>query len=194
MGILFMGPSPKIVWPARWFFRLRPVEKFTAVLCVIAAFQGWAFIQSERSSLVISDVRFAKDLVANERPTVIIEIKNTSKSTAFIEDFRSFGGDSPTIPSPEVVRLEPMNMHPPVAPDVPVHIEIDVPTDFPKEIIDLINRGRYHIWIIGSVEYGDRFKWFGGGKTGFCFYYDPSRGRGADSFYRCHDPRYEYAE
>lgn len=88
---------------------------------------------------------------------------------------------------------QPTNINPPVLPDDSVHVEWDVPQKFPQEYVIGVQKGEYHIWIIGSLKYADRFGWLGGGQVGFCFYYDPSRGRGVDSFYRCHDPRYEYA-
>ena len=167
------------------------VGLFTVILAAVALFQFWAFVQSERAEVAVSDIRLANELTSASNGRLIIELVNPSKTTARIEEFRLYGDGGMTIPDQAKPQLVP-RMRPTVAPGVPIHVEMDIPEKFPPEYIDGVNKGEYHIWVIGSIRYADSFGWLGGGETGFCFYYDPSRGRGVDSFYRCHDPRYEY--
>jgi hypothetical protein len=180
------------------FCQLPAVDKFTFVIAVFTgllfvttAVNIWAFIQSERSEIAVSDIRLASELTAGINGRLIIEVVNPSKTTAFVDEFRLYGDGGMTVPDEARPRVMP-NMRPTVHPGVPIHIEADIPQKFPPDYVVGVNKGDYHIWVIGSLRWHDHFGWFGGGETGFCFYYDPSRGRGVDSFYRCHDPRYEY--
>jgi hypothetical protein len=182
----------------QWFRKLSSIDKFTfviafftVVLALTSAFQAWAFIQSERPIIGITDIRLTEELSASKLPRIVTEIKNKGKTTAFVNEFKLYGDGGMTVPPNAIPRLT--DVKPPILPDDTAHVELDIPQKFPTEYIDGINKGEYHIWIIGTVKYSDRFGWLGGGETGFCFYYDPSRGRGVDSFYRCHDARYEFA-
>jgi hypothetical protein len=181
-----------------WLFYQQPVAGFTAwvsiftlFLMVSAVFQAWAFVQSERAEIGISDIRFAVPLTDKINGRLVIEIKNPSKTTAFIDSFGMHVDGGETVPDDAKIGIDP-KMRPVVSPGIPAHVEMDIPEKIPADYIDRINGGSYHIWVILSLIWSDHFGWFGGGKSGYCFYYDPSRGRGVDSFYRCHDPRYEY--
>ena len=167
------------------------VALFTAVVAFATAFQLLAFIQSEKPVVGVTDIHFVNELKPSESPRLIIELKNKGKTTAFVQEFRLYGDGGMTVPENAAPQLT--NVKPPILPEDSAHVELDVPIKFSQDYINGINKGEYHIWIVGVVKYSSRF-WFGGGKSGFCFYYDPSRGRGVDSFYRCHDPRYEYAD
>jgi hypothetical protein len=180
------------------FCKLSSIDKFTFVIAVFTALlfiatavNIWAFIESERSEITVSDIRLNSQLTAETFATLIIEIVNPSKSSAFVDEFRLYIDGGMTVPNEAKPRIMP-NMHPTIHPGVPIHNETDIPQKFPADYVNGVNKGEYHIWVIGSLRWHDHFGWFGGGETGFCFYYDPSRGRGVDSFYRCHDPRYEY--
>lgn len=182
------------------FCALPAIDKFTGTIAIFTAllaagtiFNVWAFIQSERSEVAVADIRFTDvGISADKFPRTVFEIKNSSKATAYITEFRLAGGDGVAIPDNVIPPSPTQYLYTPVYHDVPAHFEADMPRKFSQEEIDVINKGQHTIWIVGTITYGDRFGWLGGGEIGFCFYYDPSRGRGVDSFYRCHDPRYEY--
>ena len=185
-------------WAIKWLSKLQPIDKFTFVIAaftVVLAFssllQLWSFIQSEKPIIGITDIRLTDELKATQNGRLIIEIKNKGKTTAFISEFKLYGDGGMTVPPDAKPQLT--DIKPPILPDDTARVEWDIPQKFPQEYINGVTRGEYHIWVVGSVKYSDRFGWLGGGETGFCFYYDPSRGRGADSFYRCHSPKYEYA-
>jgi hypothetical protein len=183
----------------QWFKKLQSIDKFTFVIAIFTAvlaftsgFQVWAFIQSEKPIVGITDIRLTDAIKVGQTSRIVIEIKNKGKTTAFVRELRLYGDGGMTVPPNAVPKLT--DIKPPILPDDSAHVEWDIPQKFPQEYVDGINtKGDYHIWIVGVVKYTDRFGWLGGGEIGFCFYYDPTRGRGVDSFYRCHDYRYEYA-
>jgi hypothetical protein len=62
-------------------------DYLTCVLCALAAIQAWAFIQSERAFVFPTTIGFDKDLRDVREIVLSIEINNSGKSTATIEDF-----------------------------------------------------------------------------------------------------------
>lgn len=81
-----MNQIPKntwsINWLKQWFKNLNSLDKFTLVIAIFTAilafatsFQVWAFIQSERPIVGVTDIRLGKELNSNEFARIIIEIK-----------------------------------------------------------------------------------------------------------------------
>jgi len=119
-----------------------------------------------------------------------LEIKNTGKTAAFITEFRQL------LITDKILSdgLQPRNagVRGAVSPGEVRHIELDFgkPPDLDSA---MVNNGTLRLWILGSIVYSNRLSFLAGtNKTGFCFFYDPSRGRGSDSFYHCQRPEYEY--
>jgi hypothetical protein len=133
----------------------------------------------------------------------IIAVKNSGKTTAFINDSRNIVR---TQPYAALDRGLKNNMKkttakgPIVAGDV--NSIISRPLDATGQPIilgaqavsQLVNASQ-HLWIIGYITYKDSFPVFGTtSTTGYCFIYNPQP---ADSrlgnFDRCGDEEYEYA-
>ena len=83
--------------PARgawWlFFQIDPVAGFTAwvgvftaCLMILSGLQVLAFIQSERAFAALSTIRFKGDFGAQKELSLAIEVRNSGKSTAFVDE------------------------------------------------------------------------------------------------------------
>src|ERR1700738_4060520 len=129
---------------------LEPIDKFTlviafftAILAFTSGFQVWAFIQSEKPIIGITDIRLTDEFKATQNGRLIIEIKNTGKTTAFISEFKLYGDGGMTVPPDAKPQLT--DIKPPILPDDTVHVEWDIPQKFPQEYINGVNKGEYHI-------------------------------------------------
>ena len=183
--------STIITTPARWFYRLKPVEKFTAVLCAIGVFQVWAFIQSERAFVFPSSVTFVG--LANDeasQPIILdVELANYGKNPARIGRLTAFVTTDPLAPYPNYEaqgRVE--RAYPPIPPDGKIGEELNA-SDWAKTTAEQVRDGELPFRIFGQVIYWDDF--FGQRVSDFCYVYianksDPSKA----TFRNCPEPNY----
>jgi hypothetical protein len=193
-----------IVLLYRWLYRLQPIEKFTGVLCIVAGFQCWVFIASERPFVSVSQIMIAGGELKADVPLAFIEaVKNSGKTTAFVVDSRNIVRTQAYVPVDRGLRkymAKTTAKGPVVAGDTnsiisrPVN-EKGQPVIFAQRPVDQITNGEQHLWVIGYITYKDLFPVFWTtSTTGYCFLYNP---KPADSrlgnFDRCGDEEYEYA-
>jgi hypothetical protein len=196
--------SAWLISPITWVYRLQPIEKFTAILCVIGTVQVWTFIASERPFVSVSQIQIAGGELKAEVPLVfIIGVKNSGKETAFVVDSRNIVRTQPDLPLYRGLKrdmVETTAKGPIVAGDT--NSIISRPTNkngqpivLAQKQIDQLAIGDQHLWIIGYITYKDLFPIFGAtNTTGYCFVYNPKPADGRlGNFDRCGDEEYEYA-
>jgi hypothetical protein len=189
--------------PFVWGYRLAPIEKFTAVLCLLGGFQIWAFIQSERAFVTPTELRFDGPLVAGKEVQLVVALKNGGKGTGFITDgvsnakFLAAGQNLPL--KPAYVRAFPQSPGP-VLPGGTMTMLIqpsgargETRLTFQENDVAEIVSQKIKMYIFGFVTYDDDFSFLLGKKTtGYCFIYKP------DStilpFYNCPESAYTYAD
>jgi hypothetical protein len=64
-----------------------PITLFTGVLVLVGIAQVWSFVASERAFLSVSALQFAGGLAAEKKVSIKFAIKNSGRTTAFVEDF-----------------------------------------------------------------------------------------------------------
>jgi hypothetical protein len=184
--------------PIRWFYSLDPIEKFTAVLCVVGAIQTWAFIQSERAFLSWSGMNFegGKGIYANKQIVLMFDIKNNGRATANIKRLHITITDNlPTIPKYNPLAL----VFAPIAPNVSASnvyrvIRSDgTPFILNEAQVEAIKMGKLMFAVYGVIEYDDEYSLFSVRKTGFCFMLDPIASPDGSAFVACREPAYTYA-
>ena len=180
--------------PIVWFYRLEPIEKFTAVLCVVGALQLWAFVQSERAFVVPTETHFAKwPLVPGHKPLeLIVEFKNIGRSTATFAELTVAISDGlpekPKFSEGYKVTIAPLA----AGGGQTVHSYFG--DGIGPQFISDLEIGKKKIYFWGRALYWDEFSLglFGPKETIFCYAFYPER----DSprmFDTCHEPQYTYA-
>ena len=170
----------------KWFYGLEPIEKFTAILCVIGVFQLLAFIQSERAFLSVANM---KPINQNSVATfpLRVGIKNGGKSTAtgILKIYIR-----PILPeTPEYKDGSETPLPPITAGDVST-VFFDLP--IPANDIARIKSGDLPFYIFGTIEYSDEF--YGKRTTGFCYVFNPKSDPTDSLFNGCKQQKYTYAK
>jgi hypothetical protein len=132
-----------------------------------------------------------------------MRIKNSGKSTAFVEDILTNGKflkateklppKPEYVPDPDVrgghilaggfadVRTEPRGLH------GEAHLILS------EADIAAIRDGSYKFYLFGYVSFGDDFSILGNRKNGYCAVFNPSAGSPATQFDRCSEGAYTYS-
>jgi hypothetical protein len=181
----------KIIVPFVWLYRLTPIAKFTGVLCIIGAFQAWAFMQTERAFVFPSSVTFV-GLATDEisQPIILdVELTNYGRDLATINRLIAFV-------TTDLLTAEP-NYDAPgrverAYPPVPTNGKIGENLNFfnwGKATAEQVRDGALPFHIFGQLVYIDDFFWRR--TSDFCYVYvankaDPSRA----VFRNCPEPNY----
>lgn len=168
---------PSLNWwphPIRWFRSLARADKFTlwlalftALLTFITAVQVWAFIQSERAFLTVAAPQFTGGFAANKELTLIIDVKNSGRSTGFIDKFNTtlkfYPRDKPLPDVPEYEK-EQAEIPGPVLPgsDSPLIYLPAGDNQHPRMTlseaeVDIIKKGMDKMYVFGFAYYRDDF-------------------------------------
>jgi hypothetical protein len=197
------------MWPKtstrRWFkdplsLFTACVALFTLILAIIAGIQTWSFIESERAFIgPDSDgVRFAQNVMPGvKRFEMILELKNSGKSVANIEELTAVITHGPLTEEPLYTEA-PRFAFPPVVPNGktarPLSFDIG-PKGWSPETAAGVTNGTLPFYFYGRVKYRDTYSWrmiFNPRETGFCFLYAPDY-PGTPTFVTCREPKYTYA-
>jgi hypothetical protein len=171
------------------FTLVEPIVWFTGLLALIAGIQTYAFIQSERSFLVLDSIAIISP--ENAVPVEIsIVIKNGGKSGAQGTLYISKVFFKPLPDSPDYRNMEPTGL-PPIVESGNARKTISIPLPTNVFMTD-ITSGNTPMNIYGYITYTDDFSWFGNRVTGFCATYNP-RGNQSSMFNTCKENKYFYA-
>jgi hypothetical protein len=184
----------------RW---TRVVGAFTAVLAVVGGLQTYAFIQSERAFAALAAIRIGGNEVTPQKAVVLmLEIKNSGKSTAFIENASTtavFLKASETLPAKPQYMPTPDVSPGPVLANGIVNVRSDVRGFNGEQRLILteadviaIKNGAFKFYVIGYVSYIDEFTIFGPRINGFCAFYNPG-GDANTHFDNCGERAYTYS-
>jgi hypothetical protein len=191
-----------LAFPIIWLYHLQPIEKFTALLCVVGGIQTWAFVQSERAFVSIAGVEISGGaLQANIPLSFLINVKNSGRDTAFIGDSRNvvrtqpdehLGGGLRAFLQKTIVVGPVMGGESGIIISRPVNSDGN-PIILGQESIDQLNSSKHYLWLIGYISYRDDFSRFGTRTIGYCFKYNPAPPDKRLSFFeRCGSEEYEY--
>lgn len=180
--------------PISWFYRLGPIEKFTAALCILGAFQVWAFIQSERAFVFPSNIAFADplDSVLEVMPLELrIEIENSGRSPARIRKL-TIAVTHELPPEPEYTHgIDSAQF---AFPPIPVNQKISQVIPFsiwPTITARAVGDGNKEFYAFGKIEYGDDYWLWLNRTSNFCFRYIADRADHSKSHFRtCTQPKY----
>jgi len=175
----------------------RVVGVFTAVLAIVAGFQAWAFVQSERAFLSVQNFRFDGALTPDKQLVLAYAIVNSGRSTAIPHDVN-------------VTLTTGLLDRPEYGDNVrfaigPIAQSTEVPGFYfsqdgrgnPRIItadeVAKFMEGRTKFYVYGYVEYEDDFSLIGYRKTGFCYLFVPERSGGGKSAFRpCTEKQYTF--
>jgi hypothetical protein len=182
----------------------RVVAKWTRWLVVVGAVVGaitaailfvqtYAFIQSERASLVVGHFQFPEGLAVNKQMMMFYEVRNSGKSIAQITN-------ASINVKPELVyplQYTPVAVLAPtqIAPDSSeeftyLGLSGDAPYIVTQVTVDALNRGAVKLFVYGFVDYDDDFWFVGSKRSYFCFQYMPERSsKTVTAFSGCPVPR-----
>jgi hypothetical protein len=183
---------------------IEPITVFTAAIAVFAFIQLYIFIRSERPFLSISAMSTPEGDILVDRPlTWLVEFKNSGKTVGFISDFRSLTQISPgnMLARGLKEQMRETKIRGPIVPG-DVHKVTITPSVtenttmvLGQPAVDQLNKGEYRLWVLGYIQYRDRFSPFAGeSTTGFCFAYNPKGDKRIGIFERCGNAEYEYAD
>jgi hypothetical protein len=193
-GLYWLGFP--IIGPVKWFGGLAPIEKFTAVLCIIGGIQTWTFIQRERAFATISAIQVVGGLLQGKQITLLIEVKNSGRSTAFIEALNTtvlFAKDGVKLPlAPPYGQGQDVSSGPVLANDI-VKVRATLNVVLSGDQVKTINDGSHKMYVIGFVSFVDDFSAFGTRVNGYCVLYNPNSGDAASSFDDCGNRAYTYS-
>lgn len=175
------------------------VGVFTAFLAAVGGLQVWAFIQSERASLLFEIATFRPyPLSANQPLWVQVNVSNTGRSDAFIVD--------------EKIAMHIDKHSLPINPDYPASAEYRArgsissgrqrqiligPTDrmLTESEVSAIQSGQLKFYIYGYAKFRDEFTLFGPKEIGFCVAFNPNDPSQTPSprLDDCDNPNYVYS-
>jgi hypothetical protein len=193
--------------PIRWFCKLSPIEQFncfialfTALLFCTAAIQTWAFVQSERAFMSVATLNIPAGLVANKPLEVAVGMRNSGRTTAFIEAFNVTIGfrksDHSLPPDPRYepgAELAPGNVVPGAVAPINSHLRgIKGEPDLVLLDADVvaINDATFILYFYGFISYRDTYSIFGDRITGYCYRYVPQPD---PRFVNCDERTYNFA-
>ena len=181
----------------RWcLFRLS-IPIFTAVVAIATVVQVGAFIESERAIITVSEVHFAKALVAGLNPLpIFFEMKNSGKSTAMVDVLKATITHGPLLPTP-VYGGTPRFTIAPIVPNDTSQRILNFTTGWNQATTEEVKAGTRPLFIYGVIEYHDDYSrhwwWFAANRqTGFCFVYRPTGGVREPVFETCEESAYTY--
>jgi hypothetical protein len=172
---------------------LKPIELFTAVLCVVAGVQAWAFIQSERAFVFPFHVQFVAPLaVAEVQPiSLALEMRNTGRSTAKVSNLVAVVTHQlPQVPNYENGLDRGKFAFPPIPGNGQITQELNFRTWGSKTMIE-VRDGSRPFYLFGEITYTDDYSFLSGRSSRFCFAYianrdDPTKA----NFRNCLEPQY----
>src|ERR1035437_5746403 len=171
------------------------VARFTLVLCVVGAFQAWAFITSERA-FIYQWTNFVSPspLVAGKPITLTNNLRNSGRLGAFIIDvnltYAFLKEPLPIEPHYQEGFANAVSGPIPAGTVFKATIALqrnDAALILTQPDIDVINNGTFHFYVFGWVKYKDAFSFFRAKKTGFCGVYVPTKSPD-DAFNNCGRP------
>lgn len=166
-----------------------PIEKFNcflmifnALLVLVGSIQAWAFIESERATLLVDGFGFFRGITADTPITVMFETINSGKSSGKIDNIDINQSSSLPTPGDYLSSNMSLTVNPIPAggsrlsffsPKIYVN-GILTPVKFTQNEIDAINANQRKFYIYGHMKYGDDYSVLLGDKAvEFCFVYDP---------------------
>ena len=191
------------------FFQTDPVAGFTAwvgvftaCLMFLSGLQVLAFIQSERAFAALSTIRFKGGFGAQKELSLVLEIRNSGKSTAFVDEINITSmfiraGASP----PEKPIYGPMRSP---APGPILANGVTLVTSNLRSLdggsrlvltdaeVAALRARAIRFYIIGFVSFADEFSFLGNHVTGFCALYNPD-GDEVATFDGCTEAAYTYS-
>ena len=170
------------------------VAIFTGILTTFAGLQLWAFVQSERAFAALDYLQLTGGLVTEKPLELVIRIKNSGKSTAFVEDlminsrFEKRGNSLPSKPT----YLPSNAITPgPILSNGIITVRSTVNELILKEAdIAAIKAHDYKFYIYGYISFTDDFTLLWAKRTGFCALYNPDI---TNQFDACPEREYTYA-
>jgi hypothetical protein len=170
------------------------------VLTLFSGLQVWAFIQSERAFVGLDIVQITGGLIAQKPIVLSIRMKNSGKSTAFIEDLiinSRFEKATAHLPeTPAYVPGNPITPGPVLSNGVitvramPDGMHGEPQMLFNETDIVAIKSGTFKFYIFGYISFTDEFTLLRAKRTGFCALYNPEI---ANQFDACPERAYTYA-
>jgi hypothetical protein len=126
-------------------------------------------------------------------PLVIMQIKNSGRSTAVVGRFVFNQASGIMAPMPETREYKEGQSQLSAPPPIPANTIIPVRNHlrmFTQEEIDAIKAGKNRLAFFGYVEYTDEFWLFGNKTTGYCFNYSSTESQWVD----CPERDYTYVK
>ena len=199
-------PKPGPLW---LFLQQDPVAGFTAwialfTLCLmlVSGIQVWAFIQSERAFATMTAAHFRETLAPNKELSLMVEIGNSGRSSAFIDGFNITAmilpkdAGLPVLPNylpGGIISVGPVLAAGKSIVRVDIHgIKGEQHLVLNDADVRAINDRTYKFYIFGYVSYLDDFSVIGHRVNGFCALYNPE-GDASTSFDNCNDRAYTYS-
>lgn len=185
-----------------WLFHQEPIAGFTGWVAIFtfflmtaAGFQAWAFVQSERAFVFPTNVEFTGPLTPTQPLSFNLEIRNSGKSPAFIEELIAVVTHGPL---PEVPFYGPMEGRirigfSPVTPNGKIIEPLDFGPAWGVETATKVRDGHMAFYLYGRIEYRDDYSLFGPKHSAFCFRYNPERNGRKASFRNCQERKYTSA-
>jgi hypothetical protein len=194
--------SSVVTAPLRWLYQLKPIEKFTVVLCVVGVLQFWSFVKSERAFVFPSTVEFVGLASADiSQPIILnVELSNYGRSQARIGKLVAFVTTDPLAPEPNYEtpgRVE--RAYPPVPSNGKIAEELNF-SNWAKPTAEQVRDGSLPFHVFGRVVYEDDYSkllgisFFGDRDSDFCFVYVANKDDPNKSLFRdCPEPKYTSA-
>jgi hypothetical protein len=183
--------------PLRWLRALKPIDIFTAVLCIVAGFQAWAFVQSERAFVFPSHVEFVEPLAtADVQPILLaVDMRNSGRSVAQVSNMVvAVTHELSQTPNYGKGISQQEVAFPPIPGNEQIRQELNFST-WGIQTMGEVRDGLRPFYFFGKVSYSDDYWLFGGRGSRFCFIYnankkDPSKA----AFRNCPQPQFTGTE
>jgi hypothetical protein len=200
---------PALNWsPVRWFRGLSETSRFSFFVVIFAAVtsfatwvQVWAFIQSERAFLVVSNLQFrTAELTYGEPLELLIEITNPGKSVASfrevnISSLAASAGckELRETKAPKYIKMAEPICLPSIAPGDKVVLRAKDTNTYTPEDVNNFKSGKISFCVFGFIKYYDGYNLFNPSQIGYCFKYVPPSERYLNIFEGCGIQQYVYA-
>ena len=183
--------------PVRWLCNLKPIELFTAVLCLVGGIQAWAFIQSERAFVFPSHLEFVEPPAISESLPILLslDMRNSGRSVAQVSRMVvAVTHQLPPTPNYEKGLDRTEVAFPPVPGNGQTTQQLYF-KEWAAQTFREVQNGSRAFYLFGNVIYSDDYWLLGTRSSRFCFVYvanksDPSKG----NFRNCTEPQYTGTE